>query len=153
MKKTRLTANMAFEILGILGICVLITAMIYNFSHPFDFANVIFPLLLIYGFACYYIIFLLTLKTINFDDRNIYIKREDNIEIIPLQNINFIKQYIKGINYKNIWKVKYFDNNNQAKEIMFVPKPLSREISILQYLILAKNSKCITQNCPMTNDQ
>ena len=115
MTKTRLTSDMTFEILGVICIPIVILISILNYQFNLE---VVLILIAIFAFAGYLIYWLLTMKTIDFDSDNIYISNKDNEEIIPIQNINFIKLTVDGINKKSFWKLKYTDNNNELKECL-----------------------------------
>ena len=60
-------------------------------------------------------------KKVEFDEKNMIITLNANIEIIPLIDVQNIKLTMTRINYRSLWKIKYIDNNGIQKSVRILP--------------------------------
>ena len=60
-------------------------------------------------------------KKVEFDEKNMIISLNTNIEIIPFIDVQTIKLTMTRINYSSLWKIKYIDNNGIQKSVRILP--------------------------------
>ena len=87
MERTRLTSNLSFEIFGV--ICLPIVLYMLVSGNELNFYSKLI-LFIIFGLFALLLYFLLTLKTIDFDDNYVYLISNSKEEIIPIENITYI---------------------------------------------------------------
>lgn len=143
MERTRLTSNLSFEIFGV--ICLPIVLYMLVSGNELNFYSKLI-LFIIFGLFALLLYFLLTLKTIDFDDNYVYLISNSKEEIIPIENITYIKLTMSGINSKDFWEMRYINENNEEISLSFVPKSVKATIFTLEELIKLKNPEADIEN-------
>lgn len=127
MEPIRISRDLTFQkyiAIIFITISLLIFFLFLVLELMFDFFNENYKLAPLVFFFCSLLFFLIVNSTsiVEFDDKNMYIKKYEKIEIVPLKNIKKIKLTLTTLNERNLWKISYLDKKGVVKNIRMIPR-------------------------------
>lgn len=82
-------------------------------------------------------------KTVEFDHNHMYVSGKKEKEKIPLEKVFKIKLTMTEINKRNMWKISYYDKNNDKKAVRILPRSFYKHFNEFKDAVQAVNKDLI----------